>query len=220
VTTTRIPTSRSTWRWTLAFLAGLLVAGAFFGMHLRQRAKVSDELAPLQRIPRNAPFIVSPDAVVDKMVEVGEISQSDLVYDLGCGDGRIVIAAAVQRGCHGIGFDIDLRRVEEATRNAQEQGVEHLVSFQHQDIFQLDLSRANVVMMYLLPWMLEKLVPQFEQCPAGTRIVSHNFSIAGFDADRIVQVGDGNTRHSVYLYVTPLKRSAVQPKWRNWKDGG
>jgi SAM-dependent methyltransferase len=219
VTTTPVPTPRSTWRWTLACLAGLLVAGVFFHLHLRQRTKVSDELAPLQRIPRNAPFIVTPDVVVNKMVELGNISESDLVYDLGCGDGRIVIAAALQHGCRGIGFDLNPQLVEEATRNAHAQGVEHLVSIQQQDIFQLDLSRANVLMMYLLPWMLEKLATQFEQCPAGSRIVSHNFSIAGFDSDKAVEVRDGSNSHTVYLYVTPLKRSAVQPKWRNWKDG-
>jgi ribosomal protein L11 methylase PrmA len=152
------------------------------------------------------------------MIEVGDISAGDLVYDLGCGDGRIVITAAVQRGCRGVGFDIDPQRVLEARENAIEHGVQELVEIQQQDVFKTDLSKANVIVMYLLPWMLEKLTAQFERCPAGIRIVSHNYAIAGIDHDSVVEVSAGAERHFVYLYVTPLKRSAEQPKWRNWKD--
>jgi SAM-dependent methyltransferase len=205
-------------RRTLVLAAGLIIAGAIAFGGLRQLSKRVPDPAPLQRIPKNAPFITTPDFVVDKMIELGEVTESDLVYDLGCGDGRIVITAARQHGCRGVGFDLNPERVAEAREKARQHGVEHLVTIEQQDVFQLDLSQANVIMIYLLPWMLEKLTAQFDRCPPGTRIVSHNYSIAGIESDKEVEVSEGRQDHYVIVYVTPLRRSAEQPKWRNWKD--
>jgi SAM-dependent methyltransferase len=186
---------------------------------LNERARrVRLDEAPLQRIPKNAPFITSPDIIVNRMIEMAKITDRDLVYDLGCGDGRIVISAAVQRGCQGVGFDIDPQRVAEARANARLHEVEDLVMIEERDIFTLDFREADVIMMYLLPWMLEKLIPQLENCPPGTRIVSHDFRIEGIQEDQEAVIKLERETKYVYLYVTPLKKSSVQRKWKNWKD--
>lgn len=170
---------------------------------------------PLPRTKLNAPFIKSKNNIVDRMIEMAEISDQDLVYDLGCGDGRILIAAAVQRGCRGIGFDIDPDRIAEAEKNADEQSVAWLVSFEQQDVFQVDLTEADVVVMYLLPWMLEELVPQFDRCRPGTRLVSNDFAIEGIQSDKSIfaEAEDGET-HRVHLYTTPLVKLPPKPKWQ------
>jgi tRNA A58 N-methylase Trm61 len=138
------------------------------------------------------------------MIETAQIEADDLVYDLGCGDGRLVITAAVQKGCRGIGFDIEPERVAEAQANVKLHDVESLVEIRLQDVFKVDLSEADVVLMYLLPQMLRDLKPQFAQCRPGTRLVSHDFQIEGVQVDRTVEVFLPE-RHFVHLYVTPLK---------------
>ncbi len=195
--------------WWILCGGGILVAAtSVLGVYVTQYAsRVNADLSPLPRIPINAPFIKTPDIVVDKMVELGEVTAADLVYDLGCGDGRLVIGAAVQRGCRGIGFDIEAERIAEATTNAEQQNVQQLVSFQQKDIFQVDLKDADVILVYLLPWMLEKLTTQFENCKPGTRIVSHDFVIEGYAIDKTITLPVGEDgEHYIYLYVTPLKK--------------
>jgi SAM-dependent methyltransferase len=131
-----------------------------------------------------------------------------MVYDLGCGDGRLVIEAAKRARCRGVGFDKDPQRVAEARANIQQKQVEDLVRIEECDIFSVDLSKANVVVMYLLPWMVKALVPQFDAMTPGSRIVSHDFRIEGIEPDKIVEVEAGkfDTRQLI-LYVTPLRRS-------------
>ena len=172
--------------------------------------------SPLPRPVANAPYIKTDDLVVDKMIEMARITDKDMVFDLGCGDGRLVIASAVQRGSRGVGFDIEPARVTEATENAKRQNVDKLVTIKEQDVFTVDLREADVVVMYLLPMMLEKLIPQFDQCRPGTRIVSHDFPIEGLQTDKteIVMLA-GNDTHRVYLYVSPLKH--LPPKQQPWK---
>lgn len=202
-------TAKGSLRW-IAFpiVAGCLATAYFFSQSLYRRADpANDDPSPLPRPKINAPFITTADPVVDKMIEVGEITDKDLVYDLGCGDGRIVIAAAVQRGCHGVGFDIDPQRVAEAKENAERQGVTDLIQIEEQDVFKVDLTKADVIVAYLLPWMLRDLKPSFEQCRPGTRIVSHDFEIEGIEANAVHQVHIGpNDPHYVRLYITPLKK--------------
>jgi SAM-dependent methyltransferase len=169
--------------------------------------------SPAPRQGLNAPFITTADPVINKMIELAQISDKDLVYDLGCGDGRIVIAAAVQSGCRGVGFDINPVRVTEAQENAKLHGVEKTVTFEEQDVFKVDLSKADVIVAYLLPWMLRDLKPSFDQCPPGTRIVSHDFEIEDVQADEVIPVDlTENDRHYVRLYTTPLKRLPPRPK--------
>jgi len=169
---------------------------------------------PPERQGRNAPFIMTPDLTVEKMVEAAELKESDLVYDLGCGDGRIVITAAMMSGCRGVGFDIDPQRVAEAKENAVLHDVADRVQIVEQDLFTVDLSQADVAMMYLLPWMMNKLLPQLQQMKDGCRIVSHAFWIDGVEPDRIIDLVDSESRRttSIYVYRTPLRLNPAMEK--------
>ncbi|HMO90701.1 MAG TPA: methyltransferase domain-containing protein [Pirellulaceae bacterium] len=170
-----------------------------------------------QRKAANAPYITSPNEIIAQMIELGQISSQDLVFDLGCGDGRIVIQAAASRRCRGVGFDIDPELVKLATANAAENGVSDLVRFEQRDIFTIDLSEANVIVMYLVPWMVNKLVPQFEKCRPGTRIVSHEFALNDFVYNDMITLEHELDTHTIYLYETPLQpirdsvKEAIQP---------
>ena len=151
----------------------------------------------------------TPMAVVDKMLEVAQVKKTDLVYDLGCGDGRIVIAAAKKYGCRGVGYDIDPQRVKEALMAVDANKVGNLVKIEHQDVFTLDLSDADVITLYLLPSLNVKLIPQLEKLKPGSRIVSHDFDMAGVKPDQIITIKDPNAReHRVYLWTTPLKKES------------
>ena len=144
-----------------------------------------------------APFVPTPQDVVDRMLELAEVTSSDVVYDLGCGDGRIVITAAQRFGARGVGVDIDPQRIAEANANAEREGVQHLVQFVQQDAMTVDVSEATVVALYLLSSSNLKLRPRLtEQLAPGTRIVSHAFSMGDWAADDIKRFTDlrGNTR--------------------------
>jgi endoglucanase len=124
-------------------------------------------------------FVPTPQEVVDKMLEMAEIKTGDVLYDLGCGDGRIVVTAAKRYGIKAVGFDIDPVRIRESLANVKSNKVEHLVTIKQADIFTLDLCEANVVTLYLLPELNVKLMPQLAQLKPGSRIVSHDFSMRG-----------------------------------------
>ncbi len=153
-------------------------------------------------------FVPTPHEVVKKMLELAQVKETDLVYDLGCGDGRIVIAAAKEYGCRGIGYDINPKRVKESRENVEKSGVGHLVKIEQEDIFTLDLSEANVITLYLLPKLNVKLIPQLEKLKPGSRIVSHDFAMRGVKPDKVVTVklDDSWQEHTVYLWTTPLKK--------------
>lgn len=178
-------------------------------IHQRINAIPVGHAADEFRIGLNAPFITTADSIVDKMVEVAELSKDDIVYDLGCGDGRLVITAALEHGCHGVGIDIDPQRVIEARANVELHGVGHLVEIREQDVFTVDLSETDVVLMYLLPWMTKRLVPQFQQMPPGSRIVSHDFGIGDIKyiepgSTHQVPSEDKDETHLVHRWDTPL----------------
>lgn len=144
-----------------------------------------------------APFVPTPQDVVDRMLELAGVSESDVVYDLGCGDGRIVITAAREYGARGVGVDIDPQRIAEANANAEAEGVQHLVTFIEQDAMAVDVSDATVVTLYLLSSSNLKLRPLLtEQLAPGARIVSHAFSMGDWSADQVDRFTDlrGNTR--------------------------
>lgn len=136
-----------------------------------------------------APYVPTPQDVVDRMLVLAQVSGSDVVYDLGCGDGRIPISAARQYGARGVGVDIDPRRIEESKANARAAGVEHLVEFRLQDALTVDVSPATVVTLYLLGSANAKLRPMLTgQLRPGARIVSHAFSMGPtWPPDRIDQ---------------------------------
>lgn len=207
--------SRGKRLWWL-LVAALAIGGGWWGKsELERRSNpTQDDGKPLPRPKRNAPYIQSKDPVIAKMVEVAKLTDQDLVYDLGCGDGRIIIAAAAASGCRGVGFDIDPARVEEARQNARQAGVDDRVTIEQHDIFDVDLRPAQVAMMYLLPWMMQDLKPQFEQMQPGSRIISHDFPIDGVEPDAVyaVPLTDVSERHVVYLYTIPFQpKPARQP---------
>ncbi len=162
-----------------------------------------------EREPARRPdvhFVPTPQDVVERMLEMAEVTEDDLLYDLGCGDGRIVVTAAKKYGCTAIGVDIDPQRVEESLENVREAGVEDLVTIKEADIFELDLSDADVIALYLLPSLNVKLIPQLQELKPGARIVSHAFDMRGVKPDEVVTMeSERETTHTIYLWTTPLK---------------
>ena len=127
-------------------------------------------------------YVPTPQKVVDKMLEVAKVTASDVVYDLGCGDGRIVVTSA-KMGAKATGFDIDPARVSEARTHVASAHVEANASIKWANVFSVDLSPATVVTLYLLPELNVKLIPQLEKLKPGSRIVSHDFDMAGAKPD-------------------------------------
>ncbi len=168
----------------------------------------SEEEAPKPRRTPDVVFVPTPHEAVEIMLRLADVQKDDIVYDLGCGDGRIVIAAAKKAGCKAWGFDIDPQRVKESKENVKKNKVEHLVTIKEKDIFELDLSKASVITLYLLPSLNVKLIPQLDRMKPGSRIVSHDFDMAGVtpDVEATVNMKDGQTR-KVYLWTTPLRKS-------------
>ena len=149
-----------------------------------------------------APFVPTPNDVVDRMLALAEVTANDVVYDLGSGDGRIVIAAAQQFGARGVGIDIDPQRIAESNANAERAGVRHLVEFIEMDVMEADVSEATVVTLYLLSSSNARLRPILtRQLSDGARIVSHAFSMGDWEADEIDRFEDerGSTR-TLYLW--------------------
>ena len=154
-----------------------------------------------------APFIPTPDDVVDRMLTLAKVTRDDVVYDLGCGDGRIPIAAAKKYGAKGVGLDIDAALVELATSNAKAAGVEALVDFRVQNVLTADVSKATVVTLYLLSSSNERLRPMLlQQLKPGARIVSHAFSMGrDWPADTIDQFVSARG-DEITLYLWRIKR--------------
>jgi outer membrane protein assembly factor BamB len=158
-------------------------------------------------------FVPTPHDVVAKMLELARVTRDDIVYDLGCGDGRILVAAAKTYGCRAVGYEIDSECVKLARALAREERVEKLVRIEEENLFKADLSGATVVALYLLPTVNEKLVPQLEKMKPGSRIVSHAFAIRGVRPDKVVSVTseeDGLER-KLYLWTMPLKKEKPAP---------
>jgi len=168
-------------------------------------------------VPERKPdviYVPTPRKVVEEMLRMAELRPDDVVYDLGCGDGRIVIAAAQLRGVKAVGYDIDPERVKEARANVRAAGVEHLVRIEQADVFTLDLTGASVITLYLLPQLNVRLMPQLARLRPGSRILSHNFDMRGAKPVEVRHVtvepgGDGDFfvdedgNHTVYKWVVP-----------------
>ena len=154
-----------------------------------------------QERPADVPYVPTPQAVVDAMLEVAKVGENDILYDLGSGDGRIVTTAAQKYNVKkGVGVEINPELVQEATVNAQEAGVSDRVQFVQQDLFKSDFSEATVVTLYLLPDINLKLRPQLlQQLKPGTRIVSHAFDMGEWEPEQTLKV-DGRT---IYYWVVP-----------------
>jgi SAM-dependent methyltransferase len=188
-------TCRSVMPLVAVALAGLLLAApAGSGVALAQQGLPSPSSL--------APYVPTPQDVVDRMLKLAGVTDKDVVYDLGCGDGRIVITAAQKYGARGVGVDIDPERVSESEANARKAGVEKLVSFKLQDAMAVDVSKATVVTLYLLSASNMKLRPLLtRQLAPGTRIVSHAFSMGDWEPAQVDQFEDEHgIRRTLYLW--------------------
>ena len=164
------------------------------------------QVAPPKRpdAPQLAPYVPTPQDVVDRMLSLAGVGKNDVVYDLGCGDGRIPITAARRYGARGVGVDIDPQRIKEANANASAAGVTGLVSFKLQDAMKTDVSEATVVTLYLLSASNLKLRPILtRQLKPGSRIVSHSFGMGDWRAEKVDSFVDANGRsQTLYLWRT------------------
>jgi ribosomal protein L11 methylase PrmA len=147
-------------------------------------------------------YVPTPPEVVEAMLKVANVKAGDVVYDLGCGDGRIVVTAAQKYGARGIGIDIDPQRIKEANENVQKAGVGDRVKIMQADLFEINISEATVVTLYLLPSLNVKLMPKLmKELKPGTRIVSHAFDMGDWKPEQTLNV-DGRT---VYYWTIPKR---------------
>jgi len=156
----------------------------------------------------DVPYVPTTRAAVNAMLKLADVKKSDIVYDLGCGDGRIVIAAAKEYGAHGVGIDIDPKLVREAGENARKAGVENLVRFEENDIFNADIHEATVVSLFLLNSINAKLRPKLlRDLKPGARIVSNTFGMGDWKPDKELTVGDPvegfSISHKLFLWTVP-----------------
>ena len=186
-------------RCALALCLVLAVAGVWVGGYAQTRTP-------------DVQYVPTPNNVVAEMLQLTDVTKKDVVYDLGCGDGRLVITAAKRFGARGVGIDIDPQRISESRANARKAGVTDRVQFLQQDLFEADIREATVVTLYLLPKLNIQLRPKLlRDLRPGTRVVSHDFDMAEWQPDQTVQVKGPSRQHSVYYWVIPADVSGV---WR------
>lgn len=150
----------------------------------------------------DVPYVPTPTKVVEAMLDLAKVNKNDVVYDLGCGDGRIVVTAAKKYGARGIGVDLNPERIEEANANAKKEGVEKKVKFYEGNLFDFDFSKASVLTLYLLPDVNLQLMPKiFEEMKPGSRVVSHAFDMGDWKPDKQITVDN----KLVYLWTVPEK---------------
>jgi SAM-dependent methyltransferase len=188
------------------FLVSVTLLLRIGGMELDSEGDDSVGIAYAEEQDRDstyiAPFVPTPQEVVDRMLELAQVSHGDLLYDLGSGDGRIVITAAKRYGAQAVGFEIDPALVSDSKRNIEEAGVEALAEIRDQDVRTVDLSPASVVTMYLYPGANLRLrAAIMRQLKPGSRVVSHDFSMGDWRPDRVEQMTDsaGFVR-TIYLW--------------------
>lgn len=157
----------------------------------------------MAQAPKRTPDVryePSSPEIVRRMLEMAGVHKGDVVYDLGCGDGRIVVAAAKEFGARGVGIDIDPQRIAEAEANAKQAGVTKLVKFRNEDLFEAEFKEATVVMLYLWPWINLKLKPRLlQELKPGTRIVSHYHDMGDWPPEKEMEV-EG---HRIYFWRIP-----------------
>jgi SAM-dependent methyltransferase len=219
---------RQTWvgsvrRRVIVLAIGVLfVAGCGDPYSERPSLTGSDRLsavAPQQQLPvATDPHAVlfvafheTPQDVVERMLKMARMTKDDVVCDLGCGDGRIVVAAAKRYGCRAIGYDLDPLRVEEARKNAERNGVAHLVTIEQKDVLTVDLEGVSVVTIYMGTEMNARLIPQLSRLQAGARIVSHEFELGEIPPERTVEMTsrESGHRHKIHLWTCPLAKTTA-----------
>jgi hypothetical protein len=157
-------------------------------------------MGPLAAIVGDVPFVPTPQIVVDEMLRIANVGPQDVLYDLGSGDGRIVITAAQKFGARGVGVELDEHLVIQSEEGARQAGVQQRVKFLHQDLFKTDLSDASVITMYLLPNVNRRLRPHLLNLRPGTRIVAHDFDLDDWKPDQMTTI-----RKNVFLWIVPAK---------------
>lgn len=164
-----------------------------------------------KEVKRDVPYVPTPQNVVDEMLTLANVNKDDVVYDLGCGDGRLVITAVKKFGAkRGFGVDIDPQRIEESNANAKAAGVTDRVTFAVQDLFQTDFKDATVVTLYLLPEVNLRLRPKLlSDLQPGTRVVSHSFDMGDWEPLKAITVQPGGQR--LFLWVIPAKNTQSTP---------
>ena len=154
------------------------------------------------------PYVPSTMPVVAKMLELASVTKDDIVYDMGCGDGRILIMAAKKYGARGVGVDLDPVRIAEAKKNAEQEGVSHMVEFRAEDGTKTDISKATVVTLYMFKWFNNAISPKLQKLRPGSRVVAHDFdiddwkptSVVNLDAERNNHEGIERP-HTLYLWL-------------------
>jgi SAM-dependent methyltransferase len=188
--------------WTAGVL---LLSATFASLEAAQNPTPHTQLKP------DVIYVSTPEVIVDVMLEMAQVAPKDVVYDLGCGDGRIVIEAAKRYGARGVGIDIIPERIQESEGNARRAGVTNRVEFRLEDFFDADISEASVVMLYLLPTVNMEIRPKlWKELAVGTRIVSHAYDMGDWVPDRVEEV----IGTSVYLWTVTeetKKRLAEEP---------
>ncbi|MBX7059661.1 MAG: class I SAM-dependent methyltransferase [Leptospirales bacterium] len=186
---------------------GLLIAGSFFSCGAPEWIQPFHERREWGPRRPDVIYVPTPQTVIEQMLRMAALKPDDLLYDLGCGDGRIVVTAARQYGVQGRGYDIDPIRVQEAQENARRFDVEQRVQFEVADIFALDFSQATVVTLYLLPSLNKRLMPQLARLRPGSRIVSHDFPMGAAIPDDSIRLYDPETdrEHYVFLWRVPWR---------------
>ncbi len=175
---------------------------ALLFVSLSSNSGVSQTISDRQeKIKLDVPYEPSSEEVVGAMLEIAKVGKNDLVYDLGCGDGRIVIAAAQKAGARGVGVDLDPERIKESIENARKASVTDRVQFFQQNLFQTEIGNATVVMLYLWPEVNLKLRPKlFRELKPGTRVVSHSHDMGSWEPDQTITASEG---HRVHFWVIP-----------------
>jgi len=189
----------------LAAMMALAIGASTAGDCVAAQAEV-----PSQNRKLDVWYVPTPNEIVDRMLDVANVSPLDVVYDLGCGDGRIVIAAAKKYGTRGVGVDLDPARIREAQANAKKAGVENLVTFKVADLFKTDLTEATVVTLYLLPELNRRLKPKlFAELKPGARVVSHDWDMGrDWPPDEEIKLGTSG----IYMWKMPPHVDRPGPK--------
>jgi cyclopropane fatty-acyl-phospholipid synthase-like methyltransferase len=168
------------------------------------------QLGPREEIP----FVPTPVEVIDRMLELAEVKKGDVVYDLGSGDGRIVIRAAKTYGVRAVGIEMDSLLLAKARQDAKAAGVSHLVEFRKEDALKVDLSKATVVTLYMLPWFNEAMKPSFKKyLKPGARIVAHDFGIEGWEPDKTEKLSEPEKKIGGFMHYHTIHL------WRIGTDG-
>jgi hypothetical protein len=167
----------------------------------------SAQTSTLPKTP-DVPYVPTDEKVVAEMLKVAKVKKSDVLYDLGSGDGRIVITAAKKFGTRGTGIELLPSLVQEARENARKSGVSGLARFVEGDIFDADISEATVVTLYLLPEVNMRLRPKLLELRPGTRIVSHNYDLGDWKPEKTIKIHLPDGEHTVFYWVVPPRRKS------------